>query len=441
MKQESGNKAKGWLLRLGGDAVVLCLAVLGFCYWINITPQVKIPKPVMPKPNGYNYFLRAGAAFVKDRKGVDRITNPHSTSEKNKQYPIAAKEEWLKKNAKALHLLREGLKYPALLSVGEDEAIYPRYHQFTDMALALRVESHVKVARHNWQGASNSILDILEFGYDIPRGGSLYSTAKWVGLAMQVSSLQEMLHLLPHLDAISSQKAAARMEHLYDGRFLFSQVMQEEKREVQRDLLKEMNKSSWRWQLYMNHIFGDDSAEEESDPTSSIFVVKKQTLLNECTELMDKYVANAHLPYSEMGPIPDSQYYLANYFIHYYCSEYPDGQILYWDQARVETYNMLIITMLSLHAFRLEKGYYPASLKELVPQYLKKVPIDPFIGKAPLHYQIKHQRYKLWSVGPDGIDNHGTPITNDPDELHRYSRYQVVYFDSKGDIVAGVNVP
>jgi len=440
MQQNPRKKTKRWLLWSGGIVLVFLLAAGGFWYWINIPPQIKIPTPVMPNPNGYDFFLRAAAAFVPDKKGVDEITDRNFTPGKSKYYPIAAKEAWLKKNAHVLELLRQGLKYPTFLSVGQDEAIFPRYHQFADMALALRVESHVKAAHHDWLGASNSILDVLEFGYNLPHGGSLYSNARQVGLAMQVSSLQEMLHLLPYLDVSFSRKAAVRMEQIYAGRFLFSQAMQEEKWRVQRSLLKEMDMPFWRWYFFSTDTSDDDNAEEEPDLSSELFV-RKQEILDECSKFMDQYIANAQLPYSKMGPIPTSSSKLANYIIHYLYSEYPNGKSLYWTQARVETFSTLVITMLALRAFRMENGHYPAHLQELVPKYLTKVPVDPFDGIATLRYQINRQKYQLWSVGPDGVDNQGKPVISEFNQFNCFSQYQVCDSCSNGDVVARINMP
>jgi hypothetical protein len=51
---------------------------------------------------------------------------------------------------------------------------------------------------------------------------------------------------------------------------------------------------------------------------------------------------------------------------------------------------------------------YPAGLVELVPEYLKTAPSDPFDGE-PLRYHPKSDSYALYSIGPDLKDNHGEP--------------------------------
>jgi hypothetical protein len=48
----------------------------------------------------------------------------------------------------------------------------------------------------------------------------------------------------------------------------------------------------------------------------------------------------------------------------------------------------------------------PEKLDELVPQFLAQIPTDPFDGK-PIRYARQKTGYVVYSIGRDGIDNHG----------------------------------
>jgi hypothetical protein len=61
----------------------------------------------------------------------------------------------------------------------------------------------------------------------------------------------------------------------------------------------------------------------------------------------------------------------------------------------------------ALAAYRADCGTYPAKLADLKPKYVKKIPTDMFNGEADLHYTRKGDGYRLYSVGPNGIDNGG----------------------------------
>ena len=107
-----------------------------------------------------------------------------------------------------------------------------------------------------------------------------------------------------------------------------------------------------------------------------------------------------------------------------------------------ETQNALLTTALALGAYRLEHGACPATLGTLAPRYMKRPPPDAFARVGFLRYRRQGNSFTLYSVGPDGRDDGGTPIFDPsqptPQAGERDRRYQVED-RSKGDLVAGVN--
>jgi hypothetical protein len=95
-------------------------------------------------------------------------------------------------------------------------------------------------------------------------------------------------------------------------------------------------------------------------------------------------------------------------------------------------------TTLALRLYHLDRGAYPARLEDLTPGYLEAVPADPFALKATLRYRRWGGKYVLYSIGPDGGDDGGTPARDQEPGVASGSHY-VVKPDSKGDIVAGIN--
>jgi len=74
--------------------------------------------------------------------------------------------------------------------------------------------------------------------------------------------------------------------------------------------------------------------------------------------------------------------------------------------SRVRAHIDLARTALAIERYRLTTGKVPERLEELVPQYLKEVPIDPFDGN-PIRYHRTEPGYRLYSIGEDGQDNGG----------------------------------
>ncbi len=64
------------------------------------------------------------------------------------------------------------------------------------------------------------------------------------------------------------------------------------------------------------------------------------------------------------------------------------------------------ITGLAMERYRITNGKWPRKLEELVPEYLAKLPTDPFNGE-PLLVGTIPGGLVIYSVGPDLQDNNG----------------------------------
>ncbi len=78
--------------------------------------------------------------------------------------------------------------------------------------------------------------------------------------------------------------------------------------------------------------------------------------------------------------------------------------------------------MLAIESFSYEKGRYPTSLEELVPEYMDELPLDPY-AMEPKTWQYRllassprdERSYVLYSVGLDGDDDGGlVPVGKSP---------------------------
>jgi hypothetical protein len=79
--------------------------------------------------------------------------------------------------------------------------------------------------------------------------------------------------------------------------------------------------------------------------------------------------------------------------------------------ASCEHQFILVQTVCALERYRLHYGHYPETFAELVPSWITEMPHDVIDGR-PLRYQrTADGRYKLYSIGQNGADDHGTPPT------------------------------
>jgi hypothetical protein len=79
--------------------------------------------------------------------------------------------------------------------------------------------------------------------------------------------------------------------------------------------------------------------------------------------------------------------------------------------ARVEAMDACARAAVAMTRYGLDHGTLPSHLDELVPAYLDEVPIDPFDGR-PLRLTIKSDRWIVYSIGPDLVDDGGVDMVN-----------------------------
>ena len=98
----------------------------------------------------------------------------------------------------------------------------------------------------------------------------------------------------------------------------------------------------------------------------------------------------------------------------------PNNWWMCWQQARkdrhkAETTHKIVTALdrlvtgdIALRLYTSKQGQPPARLDEVMPGYLSRVPEDPFTGK-PMVYRPQGTNWLLYSVGPDGVDDGGSP--------------------------------
>lgn len=76
-------------------------------------------------------------------------------------------------------------------------------------------------------------------------------------------------------------------------------------------------------------------------------------------------------------------------------------------QVRHQAYIDICRTGLALKIYKAKNGNYPGKLENLVPEFLKEVPTDPFSGEN-LKYSCHIRGFELYSIGPNMQDDYGT---------------------------------
>jgi hypothetical protein len=422
----SGSVRRPALFSLG--AIGLMLVGIVCLWWTSAmkTPVVHSPTPVMPHPNAFDFYVTAGNAVTGDKQISDAIASKPTAT-----YTLAQKEALVQQNVGAINTLHQGFAYPYLNPPSRSvTTLYPYYAKFRGMARLLSLRGRVRAARGDWNGAADSYLDAIRIGEDMPRGSVLIGYL--VGVACQAIGRRPMWETVDHLNAAQSRAAATRLESIMDRHFPFADTLQEEK---------------WFGQYALLDMFSDPkklASDPGEDPANSAaqhltvlvyLAYSKRRIMGNYTTWMDQSSQVARQPYGLHLPSPPLPSDPINRVV-----------LPVFSQARLkevtcETQDGLLLVTLALHAFHLEHGHYPASLTELAPGYLKRLPDDPFAVQGTFKYLVKGGSYVLYSVGPDGNDDGGTPI-DDPKQAttsSKNARYYI-YENSVGDVVAGKNI-
>jgi len=416
------------LYRLGG----VCAAALLTVWWYttHTNPSVTIPNPVLPTPTAFDFYVRAANALTDKREIGDAVS----------RYPrvrltTAQKAEIVRQNARAIDTLHAGLAYPYLnppvRSLYDDTAYYSK---FRSVAHLLLLQGQTRAEKGDWAGAGESYLDIIEMGEEIPHGSPIIGAVD--GISLQYMGRRPMEKVVEHLNVTQSHAAIQRLSGLMERHVPIADSLQEEK---------------WVGQAVRMEIFKGvikpapgEKAEEGRGPRGPsgldllYFFQSKKRIMNSFTVYMDQSIQQARQPYSLHLPPPREPREFLNklllpIFLH---EELKD--------ASCQTQNGFLVVTLALHAYRLQHHHYPASLMELTPEYLKKLPEDPFIARDTFKYRVEGEGYVLYSVGPDGKDDGGRMIDDpkhpeSPDSTSPNARYFVGQ-NSVGDIVAGKNL-
>ncbi len=444
------SKIERRLLLLTGVCGVLLLGAPLWWRAQNSSPAIVIPMPVMPSPNAFDYYVRAGNAVTNTNAIGYALMSPRPASQipretaapspppgvpnnagpppinPNRNYSPQEKAALVEAEAGALQTLRQGFAFPYLHPPVRSYTtiLFPHYAKFRSMARLLALDTQVKAKRGDWNGAAQSGLDGVRLGSDIPRGAPLIGAL--MGMACEGIARKELWKSAHHLDAAGARAAARRLESIIARRVSYAQTMQEEKWTGQASVLELFRSPTWRREL-----MGATGGTNNWPVKLRAGIVSKQTVLDNYTRHFDVLIANARLPYAA----PKTEPVIPND---------PVSQILlstfsraHWNFARNETQNALLLTALALRAYHLEHGSYPPSLDALAPAYLKQVPADPFALRGALRYRSTGAKYTLYSIGPDGRDDGGKAIEDT--RPSRANRKYLTRPDSRGDMVAGIN--
>jgi hypothetical protein len=317
-------RSRLWWLAL---ALVVVLAALALLV-VNLG-RAPAPTP-LPSPNGYDDFLKAGAA-------VTGSPGDYGTLDHEALRTLVAA------NAEPLRLLRLGLTrqcaLPAEAAMANSAGMLNDLAGMKRLVQLLAAEGRLRELDNQPAEAAQSCVDAIRFGNEVSRGGFLITHL--VGVACEAIGRAGLAKSVPALSPREARPIVTELETVEKTRVTFDEVLRGERRYFRHEIRKLPNPIVWIQAAW------------------SVRPAKQRAL-----ERHNRNLAQTRLLTAE----------------------------------------------LALRCYIAERGRTPAGLADLVPGYLSNVPLDPYTKQAMI-YRPAGTNWLLYSVGSDGVDNEGKPVT------------------------------
>jgi hypothetical protein len=392
----------------------------------NTLPPLVLPKAEMPNPNAHTLLIEARKSFP-EMMGNVKLTTSKGYEDAPK-LPLVTRQTYFATNdgiAKVRAALPHEYVQPLTYSFKQTFPEFPEFRQIARM-LVLAGKTHADAG--NNAEAVRCYLDAMELGVLIPHGNAL------IGYLVGVACESIGREITNKLDAATLHSALTRLEKIEARREPYYKSLERESHEVQADLRELFQARSL--QEYYSLMVGEEGDARISNVSALglqtlSFLYGRRVTVENSAYLMKKMVAHAQEPYSPNDMEIDkeiSTFDLPNKIL---LPVFSGGNFC---AHALQAENSLLRAYLAVRLYRLEKGKDPATLQDLVTAgYLKTLPEDGF---SPTRAPIQYVGGKLYSVGPDAVDNQGSPIVYKTDS--RQKRKSVSQ-DDEGDMVARVN--
>jgi hypothetical protein len=411
-------------------------------------PDVHIPRAVMPSPNGFDYAVAAAQSAVdgypmqgyspppgapRPARPLPRIPPPPRSAGKpdlRDKKTMALSLTLLKANAGVESSLRQAFQYQYLTpSVRSYTQPLSYLSSFRRISRVLAFQSEVDFARGDVHGAATSALDVIHLGNLIPRGGTQIHA--YIGSGSQAIGRKPLWRAVASLDAATARSAASELEK--DDAHYVSCVdtLGEDKLAGEAGLVEIMRQP--HWQSTFQSVVGNNNNGQTSTDVQDYLsqaTISKRAIMSSYVSAIDSEIAHAKQPYNANPPPVPTDPIVKALLV--------EDHGFRFDRTCNQAENRLLMIVCALRAYKLEHGVYPSTLAALTPTYLHAVPLDPFTAASPVAYRMSGKSYILYSVGPDTIDDGGKSVVGGG--WHGDNTYRGVEIDSKGDIVAGIDL-
>lgn len=354
---------------------------------ISTPPQIVLPSHKLPSPNAYDQYQKAANLMTHIQEIGYAVHFPNGSTG---QKAFAQRHRILHDNQAALKATQEAFAfdfYPPTVNCS--------LRSIRELAPLLILEGLDKETQGDFAGATDSYLDAFHIGVDIRHGTYLAG-----GKEIQTMAREKILLAAQKLDAKQIRNTSKRMETLMANDVPIPEAIEQAKWSILGEFKDMFSHRDWR-------NYGIVPMLEDDFPASKtqLMLCNKRIMVAEYCNYMDQLETAFRQPYATCKSYPSQPKTML-------ARVYTEG-LTRDSRAEAEAsraMESLALVKLALQGYQLEHSQYPDKLSQLIPEYISKVPDDPFGLNTQLKYKKSGDNYLLYSIGPDGKDDGGRPI-------------------------------
>jgi hypothetical protein len=202
--------------RLFAFSIVAAPFVFLLCLILFWNAEPLPPIPVMPDPNGYEDFVKAGNMVSNDFENFNELS-------------LAKLRELVNKDAEALQIARTGLQRKCRVKLIYSATSTTHLHELAaikELALAFAAQGRIAEMEKDPADAAQIYLEMIHLANESARGGVIID--QLVGLAIESIAVTHLQKLEDQLDAKSCRETAATLETLDSQSQTWDEVIQQE---------------------------------------------------------------------------------------------------------------------------------------------------------------------------------------------------------------------
>ena len=410
----------------------------GAWFWsMSSVPNSVIPTHSVPNPNALDTFATA-ASLVLDETKMDYARSSKHTGRTfdDHEYTLTEMDALLAENEPALKLFREGMTQEYMTPpIRSSKTLLPYLAGQRKLARLLAFAAVVHGKHGDWKKALETRIEGVELGDRTKTGGVLIHDL--VGVAIQAIVERGSFSEVDHLTGTEAKQLALKLQSIIEKEPSFTEILQEDSYAGQANMLEIIRESKTYndvYQLFNNSQNSTNNANPQAHALALRYLFSdKRKIVRDYKSYMKAQIVNSRLPYAEHPLEPKIP---TDPLSELTLSVFTDAR---FKDLQLKSSTRMLLLALALQAYKAEHGAYPETLSKLVPEILAKEPDDFFAKTGGFGYRRDKERYILYSVGPDGIDNGGRAIIDSSQPANSTLRtYPQV--NSKGDILLGTNV-